>query len=1097
MLRAVYIKGFKTFARPVRMPLEGGITSIVGPNGSGKSNITDAVAWALGEQRPVALRAETMNDVIFSGSETLPAARVAEVTLVLDNGRGEISLPYEEVALTRRLSRSGDSEYRINGARSRLQDVRAIAGEAGIGQHSILRQGAVDAIVSGGAEACRNALEEAAGLGVFRRRRRIAGRRLERAAERLERSRELEREMEERLRQIEREAVAAREYRDLETRLRRLSLAHLYRTAARGVEERERQVREQDRRVARLFERSEELRSQRAELDRELQGLAERSRELDSTVQRLERASQAVNRELVRGERNAARYAAADSRRESRQRSLARLTTEREEATRRLEELEAGIRELEDTYARERERLAGAEERLRASRNESAAAGARRERLEEDLERLRARREKLAELAGVEPVLPEVDLGRVAGLREALNAAGSEEVAGPEGLRSRISGSRRKAQLLGAELSRRWGALSALVGRAEASLRTLEGAARRSGGGVRLQDAIRALPGYEAAVEAALGELAGGVIVESLESGRRALAGGERVAVRLDAEGVAGYGPGPGRPLIECVQVVNPEHGDAIERLLGGIFVVEEPDSASRLNGWTAVTREGLRLTRASVSRRLEEGEFSRRSRVDAERTRLEALQGKLRERLREMQDAVREAERGLDGISSAADALSRASQRSWRAVSRLQTKLEARLRAIEREHERSTRAHEDLRALEEELEPAALALEEARTAGTELEEGLRAAERAAVAARERVQGAGGRLSEARYRRDQLRSRQRHLEERLRKLRGADAGPERLWAVSRRALDAGERSARALAARLEELRSRRAGYSAEQDRVSTQRDRTSRESLELAEDLAQARASAERAREELTRLREDSDQARAEISDEWGATLEEARSESESLPDDIDRERRQLVRRLNRFGDVNLLAIAQEDEVRERYEFVSGQRRDAEEAAEELERIIQEVDRELEERFVRTFRRIRSAFGEIIPRMMAEASGELELTEEGIEIGIRLRRKGRRSLHVLSGGERSLLALSYLFSIFLAREGAFCILDEAEAALDDVNLARFLSVVDSYRSDGQFVLVTHQKRTMAAADVLYGVTVDASGVSTVVSKRLSGEVAEG
>src|SRR5918995_1917101 len=167
VLSAIYIKGFKTFARPVRMPLEGGITSIVGPNGSGKSNITDAVLFALGEQSPGVLRAGAMGDVIFSGSETLPAASAAEVTLVLDNEEGGISLPYNEVSITRRISRAGETEYRINGSRARLADVRSVAGEIGLGRHSILRQGAVDSIVAGGAGAFRLGLEKGAGVGGF------------------------------------------------------------------------------------------------------------------------------------------------------------------------------------------------------------------------------------------------------------------------------------------------------------------------------------------------------------------------------------------------------------------------------------------------------------------------------------------------------------------------------------------------------------------------------------------------------------------------------------------------------------------------------------------------------------------------------------------------------------------------------------------------------------------------------------------------------------------------------------------------------------------------------------------------------------------
>lgn len=194
---------------------------------------------------------------------------------------------------------------------------------------------------------------------------------------------------------------------------------------------------------------------------------------------------------------------------------------------------------------------------------------------------------------------------------------------------------------------------------------------------------------------------------------------------------------------------------------------------------------------------------------------------------------------------------------------------------------------------------------------------------------------------------------------------------------------------------------------------------------------------------------------------------------------------------------MNLLAVSQEGQLRERHEFVSAQRADAEAAAEDIERIIRDVDGEIEARFEATFRGVRRAFQDMVPRMMEGAEGELGLFEEGVEIGLRLKSRGWRPLRVLSGGERSLLALSFLFGIFLGRmeagPRAFCMLDEAEAALDDLNLSRFLAVIDSYRADGQFLLVTHQKRTMAAADVLYGATQDSSGATVVVSKRLTGE----
>src|SRR5918998_980517 len=287
VLTAIYIKGFKTFARPVRMPLEGGITSIVGPNGSGKSNITDAVLFAIGEQSPGVLRAGAMSELIFAGSETLSGASAAEVTLVLDNEAGRISLPYGEVSITRRISRSGETEYRINGSRARLADVRAVAGEAGLGRHSILRQGAVDSIVAGGAAACRLAIEEAAGLGVYRRRRVSANRRLERADAQLERSRQLEAELEGQLRRIEREAAAARAYREIESRYRELSLAHLYRVATRGLDGLRGRLEEARTQVEELTARECDVREEEAGIESRLQRLEEGLGETEQRLQAL------------------------------------------------------------------------------------------------------------------------------------------------------------------------------------------------------------------------------------------------------------------------------------------------------------------------------------------------------------------------------------------------------------------------------------------------------------------------------------------------------------------------------------------------------------------------------------------------------------------------------------------------------------------------------------------------------------------------------------------------------------------------------------------------------------------------------------------
>src|SRR5215212_5369941 len=303
------------------MPLEDGITSIVGPNGSGKSNITDAVLFALGEQSPGVLRAGAMGDVIFSGSETLPAASAAEVTLVLDNEEGGISLPYTEVSISRRISRAGETEYRINGSRTRLADVRAVAGEVGLGRHSILRQGAVDSIVAGGAAACRLALEEGAGLGVFRRRRVSASRRLEKANAQLERSRHLEAELEGQLRRIEREADAAREYREIEARYRELSLAHLYRIATRESDGLRLKLEGARAQAAKLAGREREIREEDSGLERRMRHLEDDLRQTESLLEALEDGAEDLRTAALRSDRNVLRLEAGRGR--ERERRLA------------------------------------------------------------------------------------------------------------------------------------------------------------------------------------------------------------------------------------------------------------------------------------------------------------------------------------------------------------------------------------------------------------------------------------------------------------------------------------------------------------------------------------------------------------------------------------------------------------------------------------------------------------------------------------------------------------------------------------------------------------------------------------------------------
>ena len=1096
MLSEIYIKGFKTFARPVRMPLEGGVTAIVGPNGSGKSNITDAVLFALGEQSPGVLRAGAMSELIFSGSETLPGAGVAEVTLVFGNGSGEISLPYREVSISRRISRTGETEYRINGSRARLSDVRAVAGEAGLGRHSILRQGAVDAIVAGGAAACRLALEEAAGLGVYRRRRLSASRRLEKADAQLEKSRQLEVELGNQLRRIEAEAAAAREYRDLEARYRELSLAHLYRIATQELDGLRQRLSNGGSRVTQLAEREGTLREEEERLGVRLQELEGELLEIERFLEAMEDGAEELRTESLRTDRALLRLEAGPGREEER-RTVSLLESELRRLSRALSTLEERSNELEAEHSHRREESVRLQRRLALAREPAETAEKERARLAGELESLRAQLARSAP-TDVGYIPSERDLTRLGDVVERLEvSSGQEHRATLERLQERLEEQLALAEGFAEEINRRRGALAGAVGRAESRIRALQEAAP-AGAGTRLYEVIRARPGYETAVEAALGEYGAGVLAENLDEGMKLLSSTERVAVRLDAQMIRTNGAASGKPLLECVEVVDGRYAEAVERLLAGIFVVERPDQGSHVNGYVAVTRDGLRLTRTSVSFRAGWGSFAREDRLSDEREHLDALKEGPGEVLSSLRGDLSSASRRVGRLGATVQRISAVADRTSRAQGLLVREASRRKATAESSLKESAERQRETELLARELTEVEEALREASEATSRAKAELAAASERADAARLAAEASGQRLTRLRAAIAEGLSRKARVSHNLQRAKDASGQqPDRMRRIAARAAE----TSRALAATVRErrnaLRLLRAKTTDAHRAVSADRTALARRTADLAADLATARAEAQKLKEELERAEAAATQAADEIRSEWGATLEAAGHEWQRHPQNAEDERNRLARKLKRFGDVNLLALSQEKGLRERHDFVAAQRADAEAATNDLNRIILSVDREIETRFSETFERVRGAFREMVPRMMEGASGVLDLSEDGVEIGLRLGRKGWRPLRVLSGGERALLALSFLFSIFLSRpgggSGAFCVLDEAEAALDDLNLARFLAVVDSHRANGQYLLVTHQKRTMAAADVLYGVVQDASGATTVVSKRMQGE----
>ncbi|MGI8556994.1 MAG: AAA family ATPase, partial [Solirubrobacteraceae bacterium] len=590
-LKSLELKGFKSFPDRTLLSFDEGVSVVVGPNGCGKSNITDAVLWCLGEQSPLAVRGQSMQDVIFSGGHGVQARREAVVELVLDNSDGAIDLPASELSIVRRLDRSGEGEYRMNGARCRLVDVLEVLSDTGMGKeaHSVISQGRVESIVMSKPRERRMLIEEAAGLGKHRKRRRRAQLKLERTQENLDRALDVEREARVRLRPLKRQAEAA----EAHERLERQSLEARWELARDALRDAEGTLVEAEGAVA-------AVRAARALVERALAEVAARR----------EAASQAL---AARGEV-----------REELSRGLFAVRSARERIALRLE----GVRACAETL-RERSRRRGGE--LLDARTAAAAdgpvSGERIAELEGELAQLDEDRER-----GFASELAELDAGRARALaavevRGAEREATAAQCAQAEGAAAEARAARREAERA-LESARRE---SARVGGELAAVNQfLRSAAGASAAGA-LEHALHVRPGYETALAAALGELLGAAVVADRAAAEMLLdrsgAEGGRVLVgRGGAEGAEMLGPpcAGSEPMQDVVSAAGEPAAELAARLLRGVWIVPALELVPAHFAGIAVTRSG-RVWHAAVGelRQLPSGG---RQRALEQRNRREAL---------------------------------------------------------------------------------------------------------------------------------------------------------------------------------------------------------------------------------------------------------------------------------------------------------------------------------------------------------------------------------------------------------------------------------------------------------------------------------------
>lgn len=1175
-LKALEIQGFKSFPDRTRITVGKGITAVVGPNGSGKSNISDAIRWVLGETSAKQLRGGgKMENVIFGGTQQRGAMGFASVSLVVDNTDRRIDVDNDEVTIGRKYYRSGDSEYSVNGQNVRLKDIYELFLDTGLGRdgYSVIGQGRIAEIVGAKSNERREIFEEASGIAKYRYRKNEAERRLASAEENLVRLRDILGELEERVGPLERESKKAKQYLELAERRKGLEVTLWVDTVQKARDT----VREQQRKIeiagadyARAGREIEaidaETESTRAEIEHliteadrcnaEIRAITEEIAGADSRIAVLENdiahndatiaslkeeiGQSGLGREAiaaeVRGhgegiaacERQAAAYAARtgelEALLEELQNRSAASGERRGVVTGRLNAMAARITDLKVAAAGAASSVEAAKKRLAAAESEGAANAA----LTRDLEEQKAEtdaflQDAVERLTRLENIKGGLTL-KVESRRGALAQADENE----QKLLRAIEAARQRIAML-KDLERNMDGFQSSV------KAVMKAAANRRLRGVTgpVSTILSVKPGYEVAIETALGFALQNIVVENETAAKAAMAflrderAGRATFLPLDTVKPGSFnGRLPeGAVLASSLVTYDEKYANIVSSLLGRIVVVDDINEASRtaraldyrnrvvtVDG--QVVNAGGSFTGGSVSRSA--GLFSRKQEIDELKKKVEALE-KQRDAAEEKTDRAKAEVDALsaeltatesEAITAGGDkirgevesgriaaALSQA-RAAGEMLSAERAQLAAQIAASEKagadaaaEMEVLTR---DSAALEEELRAISGSDDTFLETRTRLADELSDLKLKALAAQKDIESHRAAIAQLESRTDESDARARQLAANIETLTAQNA--ERAAQIETiRAAIAGSRNEiekreEAKAGAVRRRMEKEGGITQQTARVrkiTDEREALGREIARLTEQKEQKDAEYE--------------QTVAKLWEEYELTLSAA--QELCVPFESGAELRRQVSevrgKIKALGNVNVSAIEEYAEVSQRYEFLRAQVGDVETSKAELQKLIAGLSDEMRAMFSESFAAINRNFGRIFAELFGGGTARLYLEDEadvlgsGISIEVAPPGKIIRNLSALSGGEQALVAISIYFAIFGVNPAPFCVLDEIEAALDDVNVARFAQYIRRLAGATQFIVITHRRGTMEEADMLYGVTMQEQGVSKMLMLNLA------
>ena len=1173
-LKAVEMQGFKSFPDRTKLTFDDGITVIVGPNGSGKSNISDAIKWVFGEQSVKSLRGAKMEDVIFGGSASRKPTGFAWVSLFIDNTDRSIDIDTDEVVITRRLYRSGESEYRINNNPVRLKDINETFMDTGLGRdgYSVIEQGKIAEIVSAKSTQRREIFEEAAGISKFRYRKTEAERKLTQAEDNLIRLRDIMQELEDRVGPLKAQSEKAKQYvvlaeekKSLEISLWLEQLAKLGRQMAELEDKTLLAANDRttaQKRLEEIERETEEIQQKTQELNLYIEHKRDRIREWETAISEA-KVNAAVkqntvthNEDTIRElqdewERSMLSAGELEEKLTGLREDCAVLQKEAEETARRWEESQKALeakRQEERRLATEQSALAlqkqELQEQIHRAELSAETAGTLAEETVDRLEALRGQAknkdENLTrlreELAGHRAFAEE--------LRERLESLQNSKNGYIFKLKSRsdkiaeVESRQRNSEKLAGEKLQRAQVLTDLEKNYESFNNSVKFVMKQAGAGALrgvigpVSALIRTENRYSTAVEIALGAAIQNIVVQDETAAKRAIAllkergAGRATFLPLtniranpiresDLAARGGY-VGLASELVQCEE----RYRAVMDSLLGRTVVAEDIDAAAAIAKaygyrYRVVTLDGQvvnaggSLTGGSVNKNA--SILSRRGEIDA----LTAEAKKYAAQVEELEAQLTELRREADTIRATVEGIA-AEEKTARedliSAQTLVSRLTASTEEAEQLNEQALREYDELTARVEELRKQKLTGGELVKKLTEEVARLNRMDVESTAAHtaltEAIEDAARQVTDLQMEAITRRKDCEAAQSVIAQLENQQSGSEAALTELRQKQEQLQKENEAIRAEIEEITAGAAGGGSEIETLRRdikeadgQKDTLEARRSILTRESGDAITKREAAASELVRLREKSEAMQEQqngISTKMWEEYELTRSEAAetAIPlEDVPAAQKRLTElrgRIRGLGAVNVAAIEEYEEVSGRYRFMKEQIDDAENAKKELTRLIAELSAKMSAIFTERFAGINRHFGEIFRELFGGGHAELRLTdatdplETGIEIIVQPPGKIIKNLSALSGGEQAFVAICIYFAILRVNPAPFVLIDEIEAALDDVNVGKFAAYLHRMTDHTQFISITHRRGTMEQGDVLYGVTMEEEGISKLL-----------